>query len=548
MRLKNQLLQRPNLKVKNKKPTYLLESFADTMMDYFEQFNKQKEINEGLFGNLFSKTGKTQQAQTNSEFYEKDGLYYFGGYNTAKETSNEIQLKYYDWQNSRLKFVISPDTKFKTESIIFDLKQEKIVSFKNGIWEMGPFVGDYFMNSIFQGSYFKGHFYGKNEDYKSEPYTFAAGSFNDITNTGILGKLNTTTMKGLGNKKFNIITIPPGNMIEFKSINGKACYIKVLKRLDKSNSIFKFEVLDGFKSDVPQVITKDWQYFLENWNKKGQGILDINRNSINIAGLITIPSGDAINPKEMFISVSTTTTKKATPAVSTFVPGKQYTFNLSKIPYLNIQTITGPTGEVAPNVNFSFDSMQEFGEFNKVISQIESGVLKQDIKNIVRAIKYGQIDGYGKFNFLSPIFNNNPGKNTINLDEVRTLKNKFNFPKKTKSIATQPIETKSIATQPIETKEKEHSEEFNSMQRLNNFIKYFVENIIMPDGSPNKQVQDLIISKLKTSLGTENMIVTTSKSATTTPTSVKSKITGLGKGPLPESLRIEVRTIINDAF
>lgn len=286
-------------------------------MDYFEQFNKQKEINEGLFGNLLSKAGKVfskpTDAPNNEKFYQKDGVYYFGGHSTATETSNVTQLKYFDWDNSRLKFVVSPSTKFTTQSINFDLKQEKITSFKNGIWEMGPFVGDYFMNSVFQGSYFKGHFYGKNEDYKSEPYTFAAGSFNDITNTGILGKKNTLSLKGLGNKKFNIITIPPGNMLKFKSVNGIECYIKVLKRLDKKNSIFQFEILNGFKSNEPKIINKDWQYFLENWDKKENGILDINKNSTNIAGLIEIPAGDAINPKEMFISVSTEKVIKMTP-------------------------------------------------------------------------------------------------------------------------------------------------------------------------------------------------------------------------------------------
>jgi len=537
------------------------------MIDYFDQFNKQKEINEGLFGNLFSKTGNTQQAsntgntqqaqqtQVNPNFrQEKDGTFVFGGHNTVKETSDATYLKYYVWEKSKLKFVVAPETNFKGESISFDLKKEKIYAFKNGIWESGPFIGDYFMNSIFQGSYFKGHFYGKNEDYRSEPYTFAAGSFHDITNTGILGKPNTLSLKGLGTKKFNIITIPPGNMLEFKSVNGKSSYIKVLKRLDKSNSIFQFEVLDGFKSDIPKIVTKDWQYFLENWDKKGQGILDINRNSINIAGLIVIPSGDAINPKEMFISVSTTTTKKTTPtpAASTFVPGKQYTFNLSKIPYLNIQTISGPTGEVSPDVNFSFDSMQEFGEFNKVTSQINSGALKQDIKNIARAIKYGQIDGYGNFQFLSPIFNNIPGQKAIGLAEAKRATKKFNFPKKTKPAISTPI------AQP--TQEPEKSEEFKSMQNLNNFIKYFVDNINMPDGSPNKEVQDLIISRLKTALGTENMApiapvtnpVTTSSSATPSKSSTKSSTKsivskGLGKG-LPESIRFEIRKIINNNY
>ena len=297
-------MQRPNLKVKNKKPTYLLESFADTMMDYFEQFNKQKEINEGLFGNLFSKTTKVPPAPVNKDFYEKDGLYYFGGVSTTKKI-NEDAKRYlltneFDLRNSNLSFMLLPGTEFHADQILLDLKKQ-VINFFNGTWNSGPFYGKTF-NGTFKGSAFNGAFNGAFGDYESHPTTFVEGTFRDTTGSGLLGMPNTTTLNKAKNRKFNLITIPVGHYLQFRSVNGITGYIKIVKRLDGTNSTFVFEVLDGFKGNTsPVTANYAWDFIRQNWK-----IMEINpKDPINFGGLINVPPTDSI--KELYISTAPAT-------------------------------------------------------------------------------------------------------------------------------------------------------------------------------------------------------------------------------------------------
>lgn len=276
------------------------------MNDFFKQSREQQEINENLFNRLLGKkTPITPPAQTNKDFYKTpNGMFLFGGKNVAKELNVDAELPLsndeFDLRNSKLNFMLLPGTKFEAEKITIDLKKQ-IITFFKGFWESGPFIGQTFQGT-FDGSSFQGNFYSRYTDYESHPTTFVNGTFRDTTNKGILGMPNTITLNKAKNRKFNLITIPVGYYLQFRSVNGITGYIKVLKRLDATNSDFRFEVLDGFAGETsPNIVPLTWDYMRQNWNS----LLINPKNPRNFAGIINVPDGDAI--KEMYVSVAPAT-------------------------------------------------------------------------------------------------------------------------------------------------------------------------------------------------------------------------------------------------
>jgi hypothetical protein len=343
------------------------------------------------------------------------------------------------------------------------------------------------------------------------------------------------------NRKFNLITIPAGHYLQFRSVNGVSCYVKIIKRLDEVNSNFVFEILDGYKSSAPKTISLPWNHFRQNWKS-----LEINPQNIrSVAGLIEIPEGDSV--KEVYISAAPATFETPSTNIpevnpNTFEAGKKYKFNLSLLPYLNIHTFKGHDGKFKKSeALLTFDSPEELAQFNQVIAYIKTGVLKQDIKNISKAIKYGEVDGYGIYNYLSFIFNNKSGKNIFNLTGKPAKKKiaevKFIPPTVEKTYSSaRPYNAPSNTS--IKTNEFGTAA---SMQRLNDFVKYFVENIIDDKGVPNKTVQDLIISRLKGALGTNELPA--AKPTQNGPGMTSDDISSL---TMKESIRKQVRGIIGD--
>ena len=496
------------------------------MLDYFEKFKRQKQLNEGLFDKIFSKD-KTPKAQSNG-LEIKDGVFIFNGKSRAETINTRAYIHYleaFDWKNSNLGFLLFPGTQFNAKHLEVDLKKQELLSFK-GIWISGPFYGDFFRGTFGQnGTSFKGKFIGPYTNYEADPRTFMSGTFQDTTESGILGMPNTITING----EFNFITIPVGYYFQFRTKNGITGYIKILKRLDAGNSNFKFEVFDGTKNETaPRIIEKTWDEIKMNWNK-----MTINPASItNIAGLIEInPSKDAV--EEVYIS-SAPSTFKVAPAEQKleFSPNKAYSYDLSKInfgPNLQIKSLRGENGKVLGNlkpiVEFHFKTQEEFEEFKKIADYIKNGTFSQDVANVKRAVDFGEIDGYGKFMPLSQIFSE-PGKNTLSM-----------LPK-------EPV----VRQANIFEEREDTSGILSSMQRLSDFVKYFVWNITKKTGEPNDAIRQLIISRLK------NAIFANPKkeiNKTNTPTS------GSNYGAQPsdfkgsyikESLRKAVRKIIIDNF
>lgn len=531
-------------------------------MDYFQEFEKQREITEGVFDKLFPKSGK-QEVNSNEAhlkqygFYRaEDGTFIFGDGNVVEKiNNNEYTLESFLEKlnipkNPKLNFLVAPGTKFHAKYLKISPSTGELEDFE-GEWNVGHFHGGIF-RGVFRGNSFKGDFYGDNADYQApgrEIISFVDGTFIDGTNSGILGLPNTLNTD---NENFNFITIPVGYTLRYVSKSGVEGYIKVLKRLDGVNSRFSYEVLDGFAGHTsPQNFNLDWPYFRNN---AASGIFDINvKNTVNIAGLVRVPAGDSI--KEMYISAAPANLKQK----GTSHPGRN-AFNLSVLPYLNIKSMRNETGQfVKPEVILALDSNEELQQ----LDYINSGTLKQDIKNLAKAVKYKEVDGYGPFNYLSAIFNNNPGVNVFNLLKKPLAEAggvmgqpKFDIPSDTGRPSTyRPRKTSfgqfttSAKPTPLPKVEEPKFGTIPSMKRLNDFIRYFVENIVHKNGEANEDVQSLIINRLKTALGTDKEITqvpaTPQPGAQNVPqTSAISK----AKERLDEALRNRVRNIINDSF
>lgn len=554
------------------------------MDDFLQQSKKQGKLNEGLFDKVFGKKQSQQPVVSNEQhlkqygFYRNEnGSFVFGDGSIAEQVnSNEPSLikSLEDLNlpnNPKLSFLVAPGTKFHAKKIEINISSQEVEHFK-GEWNAGNFNGVIF-EGVFRGNSFRGDFQGMNSDYQAkgrEIISFVDGTFIDGSNSGLLGMTNTLNTNI---DDFNFITIPVGYSLSYVSKSGVKGYIKVLKRLDGVNSDFSYEILDGFVGHTsPQIINKEWQYFRQN---AASGMFNINKNaSINIGGLVHVLEGDSIS--EMNISqapvlIQPTVQPAVQPqAQKKFEPGKQYSFNLATLPYpFYIKSIKDKNGKfIKPDINIRINSPEEFKQFD----YIKSGTLEHDISSISKAIKHKEVDGYGPFNYLDVVFNSNPGKNIFNLFKKPLAEAggvmggpQFNIPgsvstKTGKLYQNTPVGQKNVKPSRLSQKPvvipKEEGLQYGtipSMKRLNDFIRYFVENIKDSYGEPNEEIQNLILSQLKSGLGTDSIktpevtapIAKAEPSVSQEPGMTSSEI---GKAFTAESLRNAVRNIINESF
>jgi hypothetical protein len=259
------------------------------------------------------------------------------------------------------------------------------------------------------------------------------------------------------------------------------------------------------------VQTIEWPTIRNAWNT---GVYQIHMGSKNIANLIEIPSGDAII--EMYISKSQVDFKADAP--EEFDPKKKYQFDLKGIPGLDIKQLRGEKGKLIGNantlVNLSFASEEEFREYEKILQSIKSGQFAQDIKNINRAIRYGEIDGYGPYIYLKKIFNNIQGKNSLKLAEAKGRGIGQMQPnlgagsvRKASSLGTGSTGQQSKKqTQNTKKQGSDIGGIAGSMFRINNFVKFFIDNITTKLGKPHFGAKKFVFDKLKLALGTDTLV------------------------------------------
>jgi hypothetical protein len=226
--------------------------------------------------------------------------------------------------------------------------------------------------------------------------------------------------------------------------------------------------------------------FLEKYN-------EANRISENLFGKIfgkkdekpevdsDINNGEESNLEDASLTQSDKQAKEIKQPNLQFERNKVYEYDLTKIPILG--KFSNPISYV------SFKSPDEFKAFKAILFYLNNGYFDSDIHNIRRAIKYGEIDGFGDFTYLSPIFNNNKGLNDLN----EAGKIKFQMPAQSKVKPVIRPKAQASNVEGFSTRE--------SMRRLEKFVKYFIENIVDINGRPNQAMRKSIILRLKKLIG-----------------------------------------------
>jgi hypothetical protein len=421
-----------------------------------ESEQKKDQVFEGIFGKLFGKKEKPSEEQKGLVKRVGPNSYMFGE-NLVKSTNYAPQdIFSFDWENSQLNFIFK--AKFTAEKLNFNLEKEIITDFE-GVWEMGPFKGRTF-TGLFSGTLFQGGFIGKNSNFKTHPTNFLGGKFSATDKSGILGIPN-ITQKRTRQKTINLIAIPEKYTLKIISVKGVESFISVVKRLNHSNDDFIYSVTNGYNPQASiSSIVVSWEKIRQiyNTNKikitigKSTNIADILEIPDGIADLEIIPEGKPIKYSTSFIN-------------------KELSFDLAKLP-LGIQTIPAedPQQPRGSKVSIFLPDLEYSKGFNKVISNFKNFSMKGDLTRIKDAILNGVVDGYGEFPYLKELFKNIKG---VDLSKV-TKKDKE------KQI---PYDDQIL---------------YDSMKRLNEFVKYFVNRIVTP-GTENLDIQakNYILSQLR---------------------------------------------------
>lgn len=421
-----------------------------------ENQQKKDQVFEGIFGKLFGKKDKPVEEQKSLVKRVGPNSYMFGE-NLVKSTNySPEKILSFDWENSDLNFLFK--AKFTAEHLNFDLKQQIITDFE-GIWEMGPFKGKR-LTGLFSGSLFQGGFIGKNSDFKTHPTNFLGGKFSATDEAGILGIPNLTSTRA-NQRTINLIAIPEKYTLKITSVQGVESFITVSKRLNYASDDFIYSIRNGYnpQSSIASVVVP-WEKIRQiyNTNKikisigKSTNIADVLEIPDGIANLEIIPEGKPIKYPTSFIN-------------------KELTFDLAKLP-IGIQTIPteDPQQPRSSKVSIFLPDLNYSEGFNKVVSNFKNFSMKGDLIRIKDAVLNGIVDGYGEFPYLKELF-----KNIKGVDLAKVTKKE-----KEKQI---PYDDQIL---------------YDSMKRLNDFVRYFVNRIVVPGTEElDIQAKKYILSQLR---------------------------------------------------
>lgn len=229
--------------------------------------------------------------------------------------------------------------------------------------------------------------------------------------------------------------------------------------------------------------------FLNEHNKQVQITEKLFGNLFgNLFGKKEEPSQEEI-PQQEPIQQSSPKREKKT---AEFKPNKIYSFDMNKIKALGL----GELGKVF----FMFKSPEDFKMFQKTLELIKGGYFTNDLNALQKAVKYGEVDGYGPYQYLSSIFSS-PGSS---IAKILPSQPQYRYGRKVSEAVgdikfTMP---KDSTLRHPSTEVPERYTTLESMRRLEMFVRYFVENIVDETGVPNEVAQNAIINKIKFIIGT----------------------------------------------
>lgn len=392
------------------------------------------------------------------------GAFRLGPKGVIKDTIGitDFKMMDYPWSKGKLSWILSAD--YVANSISFDFNKGIVTNF-SGEWNAGPFFGGTFLG-YFRGSEFKGNFGGSFRDYRSSPQTFVDGTFSDYKN-GILGLPNITSFVG---RSFNAIAVPEGYYINIvkkpvvdntapvtaagpATFQGKA-YIKVIKRLDKRDSQFRFEVYnETLNNKNPRLEQKivEWYTIRAGWSR---GIASVSLQSKNILDILEIPEGI----ESVQISTNPLVGQSNQAAGTTTTPAQAASGVLKNIGLDFIKEI--PLTSTQASVDISLPTPAEYQEYLTFVKpNIDSGYINYALKKVKQAVAAGQINGYSRYWALKSMFSD------------------------------------VVGVEPTDDTLKE------AMKALHYFFLLFVDNTVDDQGRPDTYVKDVIKNKVKTYIG-----------------------------------------------
>ncbi len=359
-----------------------------------------------------------------------------------------------DWSSDSFNWLV--DAIFNANAIQIDGKgsERKVVAVKDCSWKSGDFRGGQFIRGTFEGGTFIGEF-GPGAKWLTSPFSFIDGKTHETES--ILGMANITNLSKT-KFSFNVITVPPGHDITIKLQSGVIHVISVLKRLDSKSNIFSYKVTNGVSKETKPVNIR--------WGQlRGQNKTEFNSNTVfattaipdmftNIFGL----SFDSpVNSVLVDISTSFETPQwsqqEKTPKE---LATSQFSFDLSKNPIFKLNQILRkrPTSNNPGEIFFNFPTAEDQRGFDSVVEFIKNGWIDAYAKKVKNALENGIVTGApSNMPYLAALIGKQDG---ISADTIG-------------------------------------KDTYNSLLGLDNFLKYFVNNMVIrtKKGGPQRGVSDI---------------------------------------------------------
>jgi cell division septation protein DedD len=534
----------------NFKPTFI-ESGG--FLVYGQSQNKQQDSSKEQDSNKEQESSPTYQIT----YDKKSGKYFFGSTDRyVMEINNATsELQTYNWQKSPLKYLFENPLKFGLRELVFDLKEGKIATARDGFW-IGDFSGGLFEAS-FVGNNFKGRFFNNNEEWKSKQTAFISGTFSDKSKSGILG-LN-DVKQGNENYAFHLIQLPENYSVEILTDKQLRHTIICEKRLNNINSNFIYSVYMGYDIDQssPNRVTLTWEDIRANYDS-----FKVGKKMKSLPGLFSLVSDENIIEMRV-VEVGTPPSFKKK---EKFDDTKEYIENTSNL--RGLKQISG--SQYNRNLKFDITNDSEFENLNKIKGYINSKQFEDDLKKASvyldnKLISAGDIKS--KFPYLVNVFTPeviseaivnlaNPKKSygRTGFASSSNLKNpitgrKFEEPYEIADYLNQKYKDEIEANggrKPVNY-QKEYSDLYNAvfgqktasatvkkeptnsptdiggmskdedvvLKRIENFVKYFVYKI--DDGKNTNKIRKYFIDLLKSKITAHKEPVQVTATSTTTP-------------------------------
>jgi hypothetical protein len=472
------------------------------MKHHSKKINEIKESNnfvfEGIFGNK-----KQNVVQQGSGQAEKVGQ---GKYRIGKSIVTELKgapeavFLGYDFEKSPLKWLL--DSVFEGGlDINLSTTPHSLVNF-SGKWKSGVYKGQYFGRySEFLGGQFGDEssspkFFGPYNMWMTSPHYFFSGIM-DNTKEGILGYRNLS----FGNIKnsFNILSIPPGAVVTIELNGGKKHTIYCARRFSNKDNVLSYNIVNG-KTNEEYEVTKDWADIRGNTPTEFLKKTNINlQTASKIIEIFGLDISEGIVSASMSSAGSTSARKTEEPVKEPVekteeeLSKTQQHYDLSRAPFIGIKKLGGEywneNGESVKNnvgrIYFNAPDSEYLKQFENVVKNLDNKVIEADFRKLRSSLESGFISG-------APV--NYPWlANLIGKDK--------------------------------DSKKIEDARFLESLNRIEAFLKYFVDIIVKYAGitnrakgnasEPNQQIKDLIKTNLRGYLG--RPIAASGAKKTTTP-------------------------------